>query len=252
MTLAFDNELDDHLPQIRARRFERIQSRSRPRAGNLLTPRQQTSLKSISTIMEYRRSSEHVFTEGDEAHFVYAVASGMVRVSRCSEAGRRQILIFMMPGDVFGFPDEGYYANSAKAVCDTALYRVPWSQFSELMRHEPDMQMSLFTRVAFDLRQAQKRIMVLGLQNVSQRLATFILDLMTHADFYDAQKRKLALPLSRFDLAEYLGTTPETVARVMAKLEKDNLIQRISPRLLEIRNEAGLERSLGGRRRALN
>ena len=79
---------------------------------------------------------------------------------------RRQILALMLPGDLFGIPEAGLYANSAETVCPATLYRVPWQQLHEMMMEEPDMQVSLLMRVAFDLRQAQRRIVMLGQHNI--------------------------------------------------------------------------------------
>jgi CRP-like cAMP-binding protein len=103
--------------------------------------------------------------------------------------------------------------------------------------------------MAFDVRQAQKRIMALGQQNVAQRLSSFLLDLMEYSDFYEPQRCQLSLQLTRFDLADYLGTTPETVVRILARLEHDGLIRRLTARLLEIRDADGLARLLEERRR---
>jgi CRP-like cAMP-binding protein len=174
----------------------------------------------------------------------------MVRISRRAASGRQQVISFMLPGDIFGqIPEAGLYVNSATAMGQTRLYRVRLSQLEDLLRDEPQLQSSFLVRMAFDLRQAQKRILVLGQQNVSQRLASFLLDLMEHEDFYDPQRKQLSLPLSRFDLADYLGTSPETVVRVLARLEKDGLIRRLSARLLLIPSPDALARLLRGRRR---
>jgi CRP-like cAMP-binding protein len=118
------------------------------------------------------------------------------------------------------------------------------------MLREPELQIRVLTRVAFDLRQAQRRIMILGQQNVSQRLVSFLLDLIEHPDFYDEDRRQLTLPLSRFDLGDYLGTAPETIVRTIAKLEKAGLIRRATPRLINILNVGALRKICeGGRRR---
>jgi CRP-like cAMP-binding protein len=234
------------MPEIRARRFDR----ARPQFANLLTPEQQVRLQEIATLVEFRQGSEAIFAEGQSASYMYMVASGMVRISRRAASGRQQVIAFMLPGDIFGqLPEEGLYVNSATAMGETRLYRVNLSQLEDLLRHEPQLQSSFLVRMAFDLRQAQKHILVLGQQNVSQRLASFLLDLMEHEDFYDPQQKQLSLPLSRFDLADYLGTSPETVVRVLARLEKDGLIRRLSSRLLLIPSQDALARLLRGRRR---
>lgn len=96
------------------------------------------------------------------------------------------------------------------------------------------MQATLLIRVAFDLRQAQRRIMMLGQHNAAQELASFLLDFAQYPDFYDMDHRQLTSPLSRFDLGDYLGIAPETVVRTFAKLEKGKMIYRLSSRLIEI------------------
>jgi CRP/FNR family transcriptional regulator len=231
--------------EIRARRFDHAQ----PHPVNLLTPEVQDRLRGIATPVEFPRGGDVIFNEGDRVSHIYFIASGMVRISRYAASGRRQVIAFMLPGDMFGFPEQGVYVNSARALGEVTLYQVPWTQLNALMQDEPELQSNLLVRMAFDLRQAQNRILVLGQQNVSQRLASFLLELMEHEDFYDAQQKQLSLPLSRFDLGDYLGTSPETVVRVLAKLEKDGLIRRISSRLLLIPSTDALARLLRGRRR---
>ena len=87
-------------------------------------------------------------------------------------------MAFMLPGDIFGLPDSGIYVNSAEAACPSALCRVPWEKLRELMMREPSIQLNLLIKVAHDLREAQRRIMILGQQNTCQRLASFLLDLI--------------------------------------------------------------------------
>ena len=237
------------LPEIRARPFDR--GRDPPtQIENLLSRKQQSKLRSIATVLEYQRQNSTIFSEGEDAHFVYSVGTGVVRVSRNSEGGRRQVLALMLPGDLFGLPDAGLYVNSAETVCPATLYRVPWAQLREMLLCEPKLQINLLIRVAFDLRQAQRRIMILGQHNVAQRLSSFLLDFMQHSDFYDAKRRLLTLPLTRFDIGDYLGTAPETVARAFAGLEKSGLVRRLASRLIEIRNADALRLLVDGRRRS--
>lgn len=236
------------MPEIRARPFDR--ERDPPtQIENLLSRSQQAKIRSIATVLEYQRNNSTIFSEGEDAHFVYSVAAGIVRVSRHSDSGRRQVLAFMLPGDLFGLPDAGLHVNSAETVCPATLYRVPWQQLREMMMCEPEMQINLLIRVAFDLRQAQRRIMILGQHNISQRLASFLLDFIHHPDFYDVKRRLLTLPLTRFDLGDYLGSAPETIARALAKLEREGVIHRVSSRLIEIRNARALQQKVSGRRR---
>ena len=238
-------------PEIRARAFDREKDAS-AQIEYLLSRGQQAKFRAIATILDYQRGGSTVFTEGEDAHFIHSVISGVVRISRYSDSGRRQVLALMLPGDLFGFPEGGRYVNSAITASSVSLYRVPWQKLRELLLHEPEMHLNMLIRVAFDLREAQRRIMMLGQQNISQRLASFLIDFAQHPDFYDERKHRLALPLTRFDLGDYLGSAPETVARAFAKLERLGVIRRISPRLIEIPSLEGLRQVVGGRRRAGN
>lgn len=237
------------LPEMRARPFDRKTDLPN-RIENLLPRRQQARLQAMATVLDYQRANTTIFSEGEDAHFIYSVAAGVVRISRHTESGRRQILALMLPGDLFGIPEAGLYANSAETVCSATLYRVPWQQLHEMMLEEPEMQVSLLLRVAFDLRQAQRRIVMLGQHNIIQRLASFLLELSQHPDFYNRRARKLQLPLTRHDLGDYLGAAAETVARALSSLERARVIRRISPRVLEIPDLDLLREATGGRRRA--
>lgn len=238
------------LPQLRARPFGR--SRDLPEAiKDLLSKKLQAKLRNIATILEYSRSGV-VFCEGEDAHFVYIVGAGIVRVSRLSPTGRRQVLAFMFSGDIFGVPDAGLYVNSTEVVGQSTLYRIPWAPLSTLMERESEMQAALLTRIAYDFRQAQRRIMVLAQQNASQKLASFLLDLSQQAEFYDRRKGLLQLPLTRFDLGDYLGVAPETVVRTFAKMEALNILMRKSPYVLQLADIALLRRVAFGPRRAPN
>jgi CRP-like cAMP-binding protein len=228
------------LPEIRARSFDRDRD-PRSLIENLLTEKQQKEFEKIATVLEYRRGGSTVFAEGEDAHFVYSIAAGVVRVSRLSQNGRRQVLALMLPGDLFGLPDAGVYVNSAETACPATLYRVPWLQLRSLMIREPVLQLNLFNRVAYDLREAQRRIMTLGQQNVCQRLASLLLDFAMHPAFFDAERAVLELPLSRFDIADYLGTASETVTRGLGRLEQDGVIRRLNSRVIEIRNLSALQ-----------
>ena len=236
------------LPEIRARPFDRKTDLPN-KIENLLPRRQQARLGAIATVLDYQRANSTVFSEGEDAHFIYSVAAGVVRISRHTESGRRQILALMLPGDLFGIPEAGLYANSAETVCPATLYRVPWHQLNAMMLKEPEMQVSLLLRMAFDLRQAQRRIVMLGQHNIGQRLASFLLELAQHPDFYSRRTRRLELPLTRQDLGDYLGAAAETAARALAGLERARVIRRISPRLLELADMVRLREATGGKRR---
>ena len=238
---SLDATKNTKLPKVRARAFDNDKDSAVP-IEDVLSPKQEAHLRKIVTVLEFEHGNDTIFCQREDAHFAYAVATGLVEVSRHFENGHRQTLAFMLPGDLFGLPHDGQYINFAQAISPSKLYRIPWQQWICMMRDKPGLQGMLRMLVAFDLWRAQRRMMVLSEQSPTQKLATVLLGLAQHIEFYDARRRCLELPLTRFDLGDYLGIAPETVVRTFAKLEKSKLIRRLSPRTIEIKNLEALRR----------
>jgi len=211
-----------------------------PAAGdNALYPKEQDQLRRIAKTLECKPGTV-LYSQDAQARYVYLVAEGIVRINHCGASGHRQILAFRVPGDFCGIPESGHYFNSAETVSHCSLHRFEWQQMQELCLAEPHLQTVLLGKILYDYRQAQIRISVLGQQNTGQRLASFILDFMQIPELFDSESSCLTLPVNRFDLADYLGTVPESTARAFAKLEDLGLIRRITARKIEILDKTGL------------
>jgi CRP-like cAMP-binding protein len=105
----------------------------------------------------------------------------------------------------------------------------------------------MFTKVAHELLcNAQRQIIVLGQFNNVKRLASFLLDCRQHLDLFESQTRRLLLPMSRFDIADYLGTLPESIARAFATLERGGFLRRTSPRSVVLADPDRLPRFVRG------
>ena len=166
---------------------------------------------------------------------MYLIAEGVVRITRCHEANHRQLLALRVPGDLCGIPHEGSYFNSAEVVSPARIYRLEWGKIQDVLRTE-----TLLEKILSNYRRAQTRIFILGQQDACQRLASCILELITIPEFFQEERSCLMLPVNRFDLADYLGIRPESIARAFIKLESLKLIRRISARRIELLDRAGL------------
>lgn len=226
-------------PTLRARPFRPSIDRS-SRIDNLLSRDEQAELAKLATVLDYRRAGIAIFSEGEDAHFLYAIDSGVIRVSRHGEDGSRQVLAFMWHGDLVGLTERGRYVNSADTAGPARVYRFPLQKLRQLLMREPRLRLHLLTKAVHDLRSAQRQIVVLGQLSVPRRLATFLHDFAQHSEVYDAQTHCLALSVSRFDIADYLGTAPENIARAFTTLERDGVVQRRTSRVIEILNMAEL------------
>jgi CRP-like cAMP-binding protein len=234
--------------EIRARAFDAENSES---AGghNLLSSEEQVRLLQEATPLIYRHSGSVLFSESQPVSFLFVVDQGIIRISRCAENGRRQILAFRVSGDILGLSENGRYIDSAETVGPAKVYRIPWQRMQQAMLAEPQIQMHLFTKVADDFRQAEDRIMSLGQQDICQRLASFILELLRLPEFFDEEQSLLKLPVNRFDLADYLGAVTKSLERAFARLESGGVIRRRSSRLIEILDRNALQCSQREQRR---
>jgi CRP-like cAMP-binding protein len=225
-------------PEIRVRWANENSAHCVP-AENPLSRREQEQMRSISKLLDCKPGTI-LYSQAEEARFVYLIAEGIVRINRCDESGHRQVLVFRVAGDFCGIPHEGTYFNSAETVSEAAIYRFEWREMQELFLGEPHLQSVLLGKILFDYRQAQTRISVLGQQNICQRLASFLLDLIHIPQFFEEESSSLSLPVNRFDLADYLGTAPESIARAFTKLENLGLLRRITARRIAILDVTGL------------
>jgi CRP-like cAMP-binding protein len=216
---------------------------------NLLDGDQQDRLRNLATLLQYRRG-QTVYSQGEETRYIHFVSSGIVRIFRSVEHGKRQIISFRTAGDLCGLPETGVHVNSAETVSAARIYRISWQLFHPLMLATPHLQLVLLRKVAADFRQAQARIMMLGQGNIFHRVAAFLVDMMAIPQFFDSEQSLLYLPMNRFDVADYLGTCPETAGRAFTKLEDMGIIQRITPRRIRIADAARLRLMQRGPRRA--
>lgn len=186
--------------------------------------------------MRFERNEE-VFGAGEAADYVYRVVSGAVRTMRFSSDGRRQILAFHLPGDVFGFELERTYDLSAEAVLDSEIVLIRRSLVEKAAAEDASAARALLEFAAGQLHHAQEHALVLGRKGAGERVAAFLLQL---ADRFTAP-HELDLPMSRLDIADYLALTIETVSRAFTQMERDRAIALPSSRHVVVRDRNALE-----------
>lgn len=189
----------------------------------------------IGTRRLYARNDE-IFAEGDAADCWFKVVSGAVRVCKLLPDGRRHIAEFHFAGDCFGFDSLPERLFSAEVVSDAVIMRFPRRATELLIDGSPALARYLREMTLRDLANAQIRMLMLGRMSAPERVARFLLDL---ADRRDAG-RALDLPMSRSDIADYLGLTIETVCRVLSSFKRDRLIDIPNAHRIELRDRAAL------------
>lgn len=166
-----------------------------------------------------------LFDEGDPAGHLFTLNHGVIKLFKMLPDGRRQITGFLIGGDFLGLAFFRTYAYSAEAVSDAALCRFPRERFMGLLERHPALERELLGRAASELAAAQEQMLLLGRKNAKERVASFLLALARRQQA--TGHTLVALPMSRHDIADYLGLTIETVSRAIQAANGEGLIRMI-------------------------
>jgi CRP-like cAMP-binding protein len=170
----------------------------------------------------------------------YGIVSGAARTCAMSTEGRRQILEFLLPGDLFGFDLSLSERVVADAVVEgTLVARYPRRSLESLAESDPRVSRELRLMVFGAIARLQERIVILGRATARAKVAAFLLEMSRRS----AQQRRdqVELPMSRYDIADYLALAVETVSRTLTELKRSGIITLLSKRQVCIINRAQLE-----------
>ncbi len=180
-----------------------------------------------------------IFSEGDEGNGFYVVLDGSVKVFKLSLEGKEQILHIFGPGEPFGevpvFAGQDFPAH-AEAIADSRLLFFPRNAFTGLITQNPSLALNMLAVLSMRLRQFTVQIEHLSLKEVPGRLAAYLLYLSNQA----GGENIVDLNISKGQLASILGTIPETLSRIFAKMTGQGLIQVDGGRI-KIEDRPGLE-----------
>jgi CRP/FNR family nitrogen fixation transcriptional regulator len=183
------------------------------------------------------REGREIFAEGEETEMFYKVVSGVVRVCKFLNDGRRQIEAFHIAGDIFGFELSAAHILSAEAVSDCTLVSYRRRNVEMLAQKNHAVTQHLFEVAMQSLAQAQSHSLLLGRRGAAEKVAGFLLTWAAHS----ADHSTIHLAMTRQDIADYLGLTIESVSRSLSQLERDGVIALSSVREVQIKNIDALE-----------
>ena len=163
----------------------------------------------------YKKGTE-IFGEKEPADYVYQVKIGAVRSYKLLSDGRRQIGAFHLVGDIFGFASGENHRFTAEAVVDTTLRLIKRQKLELMAETDAVLTRNLLSVTASDLRHAEDHVLLLGRKDALERVATFLLEMDKRLTSAGA----MTLPMSRHDIADYLGLTLETVSRSLSRLRR--------------------------------
>ena len=186
--------------------------------------------------IRFARNTE-VYGESEPAEYFYQVVTGAVRTYKVLQDGRRQIGAFYLPGDVFGLEAGEAHAFSAEAVGDSIVRVARRSAIVALAARDGDLAADLWNLTAGGFRLAQEHMLLLGRKSAEERVVSFLLDMARRESAIEV----VELPMSRQDIADYLGLTIETVSRTLTQLEDKEAIELPSSRRVLLRSRASLQ-----------
>jgi CRP/FNR family nitrogen fixation transcriptional regulator len=184
--------------------------------------------------MRFARNAE-VYGEDEPAEYLYQVISGAVRTYRMLDDGRRQISAFYLPGDIFGIEAGDVHLSSAEAVAESQILVVKRASVMARAEHEKDLARQLWKLTVQELRRVQQHSLIL-IKNAEERVAGFLLEMAGRGSSGTA----VELPMSRQDIADYLGLTIETVSRTFTQFVQSGMIALETSRRVQFRNRAAL------------
>ncbi len=196
-----------------------------------------------SKVMQAR---EHVFFEGDPITHIYQVEQGTVCLYKTLQDGRRQIVDFAQPRDFIGLGTGGEQLLGAQAIALTRLRCLPAGALYDIAWHNPEIGMQLYRALSDQLLAAHDLLLTVGQRNATERLATLLLALSRRNERSGANRARIALTMTRADIADFLSLTVETVSRTFTKLRQSGLIELVHSSLVLIKNRDALEQLAAG------
>jgi len=220
--------------QIRVERFGESQCLGFGREAGRLLP---------VSVVQVHRPGDVLFSEGDRADAVYEVLSGMVRLYKLLPDGRRQVTGFLTAGQLLGLAPEGACVFTADAVTEISVCCYQRPAFERLIDEVPGFARRLLAVTSHELRAAQDQMVLLGRKTAAEKLASFLLLMGVRQP---GCPDEIDVPMTRGDIADYLGLTVETVSRTLTRLRQDGLITLPTSARVLVRDRKALESLAAG------
>ena len=177
---------------------------------------------------------EALFHEGDETDCLYEVIEGVLCAYKIFADGRRQVISFAFPGDLVGFGQGNAFRFDCDAVSRSRVRVIPKSQLLRAVRENSDLGEKLLAVAAGEVANMQDHSVLLGRKSAIEKLASFLLHLAGRADEDGFEGTRVPLPMTRADIADFLGLTVETVSRNMTKLRVMRVINLPGSSIFEV------------------
>lgn len=213
-------------------------------AIELLSVAEQEALIAISQLVSVRRHTL-LYSEGSEARFVYNVVSGVAETYQLLPNGDKRITAFLFARDLLGLSVDGRYVATARALTPVIAYRIPVDALEAILERDPRLDIGLLCKLCHELRASQHHTITVSKHEAHARVASFLLWLERVHVQPARVAGELTLPMSRHDVADYIGLSVESVSRALHFLEGEGAVLRKGPRTIALLDAAKLRRLAG-------
>ena len=186
--------------------------------------------------------NEALFTAGQVASSVHNLTAGVARLYKLLPDGRRQVIGFALPGDFLGTMPSDRYSFSADAVEVVSACRLSAEAFAHFIEQRPHFLLRINEFAARELLMAREQMLLLGRRTAEEKVAAFLIGWRERLAHIGDERKTIALPMSRQDIADYLGLTIETVSRTLTRFDREKMlvIVRGGVRLLDLKRAEAL------------
>lgn len=196
-------------------------------------------MEALAALTSCRRGWQ-IYGQDDPAEQWYRVVSGAARKFVLKADGRRQIVDFLMPSDFFGFTAHERHAFAVEAVVEgTIVAAYPRRSLERLADADPLLAQFIRQTAFAAISRLQTRLLILGQMTASKRVGLFVVEMAERSP--DGPVKAVDLPMSRYDIADYLALSVETVSRALTGLRHRGAIQLAGKHRVSIIDRAALE-----------
>ncbi len=181
------------------------------------------------------KRGEHLYRAADSFEAVYAVRSGALKTYAMSEDGDEQVTGFYLPGEIVGMDgiSTAYHISSAKALETSTVCEIPFAHLEKLSIKIPSLQHHFFSLMSREIQEDRALLMLLSKKSADDRIAALLTTMAARQERRGLSSRLFRLPMSRYDIGNYLGLAVETVSRIFTRFQQQGLI-RVQGREIEI------------------
>lgn len=196
---------------------------------------EQMAIIARSARTRHLKKGEILFRANEDGDTLYIIHSGKVRMYYLSESGKEQLVRILNPGDFTGelaiFQATNRHENYAEALQDTDVCLIKREDLQKYLVDYPQISLKILSELTMRLKESEKQTTQVAIEQVENRIISFLAE---NVDQDSGNSPTVTLPMTKKDLASYLGTTPETISRKFRDLEERGLIEQLSQKTIKI------------------